>query len=274
MTSAMQYFHRAWKPVLQDRYLILHAFRCDGREALRLLKAGAFDFILLDVWLPDMNGLELLAEVARQNASTPVIVITQDATPETLLRAIRGHAFDYIHKPFEVSAMLDSVNSTLARSNVPGIPVISAKPEWVELVAPCDLETAGRIQGFIAHLAIDLPEDVRLAIAQVFRELLTNAVEWGGKLDPHRTVRIAYLRFAHMVQYRIADPGPGFQFSELKHSAINDPVEDPLRHAVFREKQGIRPGGLGLVIIRGLADELLYNERQNEVVFVKYLDRK
>lgn len=243
----------------------------DGLEALRLLKAGAFDLMLLDVWLPGMNGLELLSEVAHHQGSMRVIVMTQDSAPETLLRAIREHAFDYIHKPFEVETLLESVNSTLAVPDVPDIQLVSAKPDWVELLAPCDLESAGRIRGFMARLAVDLPDDVRMAISQVFGELLTNAVEWGGRLDPHRTVRIAYLRFTRMVQYRIADPGPGFRFEELKHAAINNPEEDPLRHAAVREEQGIRPGGLGMVIVRGLADELLYNERQNEVVFIKYL---
>jgi hypothetical protein len=39
-----------------------------------------------------------------------------------------------------------------------------------------------------------------------------------------------------------------------------------------REEKGLRPGDFGLVLIRAIADDLLYNERRNEVVFVKYLD--
>ena len=58
----------------------------------------------------------------------------------------------------------------------------------------------------------------------------------------------------------------------LTHSAINDPDDDPLRHALVREEKGLRPGGLGLAITRSIVDELIYNEKRNEVVFVKYLD--
>jgi CheY-like chemotaxis protein len=244
----------------------------DGAQALSELKITHFQLMLLDVWLPGINGLELLAEVAQQLGSMRVVVMTQDKTPETLLSAIRQHAFDYIVKPFEVADMLELVRTTLASSEVPDIQVLSARPNWVELLVPCDLQAAGRIQGFMARLAVDLPDDVRNAVAQVFRELLTNAIEWGGKFDSKRSVRIAYLRARRMVQYRIADPGPGFQFEELKHAAVSNPEEDPLQHTVVREQQGLRPGGLGIVIVRGLADELLYNERQNEVVFIKYLD--
>ena len=75
-----------------------------------------------------------------------------------------------------------------------------------------------------------------------------------------------------MLLYRIADPGQGFRTASLTHSAINNPDDDPLRHAFVREEKGLRPGGLGLAITRSLVDELIYNESHNEVLFVKYLD--
>jgi anti-sigma regulatory factor (Ser/Thr protein kinase) len=101
---------------------------------------------------------------------------------------------------------------------------------------------------------------------------LLNAVEWGGKLDPSRTVRIACLRAKRMVMYRIADPGPGFNIENLPHAAVGQPVDAPIAHMEVREAKGLRPGGFGLVTVQASVDELLYNERRNEVVFVKYLD--
>ena len=91
------------------------------------------------------------------------------------------------------------------------IEVISARPEWVELVVPCTREAAGHIEAVMSHLDADLAPDVRESIGYAFRELLLNAVEWGGKLDPSRTVRIACLRAKRMVMYRIADPGTRIQ---------------------------------------------------------------
>jgi hypothetical protein len=43
------------------------------------------------------------------------------------------------------------------------------------------------------------------------------------------------------------------------------------QHTNVRDQLGIRPGGFGITMIRGIADELLYNEAQNEVIFIKYL---
>jgi anti-sigma regulatory factor (Ser/Thr protein kinase) len=152
------------------------------------------------------------------------------------------------------------------------IEVISARRDWVELLVPCDREAAERIQEFLAGLDSDLPEEVRSSVGQAFREMLMNAIEWGGRLDPSRSVRIAYLRARRMLLYRIADPGAGFRIEELSHAAVNNQPDQPMQHALVREEKGLRPGGFGLLMTQSLVDELLFNEARNEVVFVKYLD--
>jgi anti-sigma regulatory factor (Ser/Thr protein kinase) len=159
-----------------------------------------------------------------------------------------------------------------ARAELRPIEVVSARPDWVELLVPCQRESAERIREFLAHLDSDLPDDVRTRVGQAFGELLMNAIEWGGKLDPSQSVRISYLRARRMLLYRIADPGQGFSFEGLAHSALANPDDRPTEHMQVRESKGLRPGGFGLLMTRQLVDELLYNEQQNEVVFVKYLD--
>ena len=74
-----------------------------------------------------------------------------------------------------------------------------------------------------------------------------------------------------MLLYRIADPGEGFRMDALPHAAISHP-DSPLEHMNVREEKGLRPGGFGLLMVRAKVDELIYNEKQNEVMFVKYLD--
>ena len=246
----------------------------DGREALRRLDAGAFDIVLLDIGLPDLSGLDVLAH-ARTVASPPIVVMmTADDTPETLLAAVRQQAYRYLRKPFAPTAIVEVIDDAIASapSASLSIEVVSAKPEWVELVAPCVLEMADRIQSFVMQLETNLPEPVRESVAQAFREMLTNAIEWGGKLDPQRKVRISCVRAKRLLIYRIADPGEGFNIEKLRHAAISNPTGSPLEHAMVREQQGLRPGGLGLMMTRSLVDELIYNEARNEVVLIKYLD--
>ena len=198
--------------------------------------------------------------------------MTADDASQTLLRALREQACRYVTKPVEPDELVRLLSEVLESGPARPIEVISAKPDWVELVVPCDRRTAERIQQVLGHLEADLPDDVRSSVGQAFRELLNNAIEWGGGLDPEQTVRISYLRAKRMLLYRISDPGHGFSFENIPHAAVSNPPDRPLEHAEVREQQGLRPGGFGLVLTRAMVDELLYNEKQNEVVFVKYLD--
>jgi len=253
------------------KYTVIEA--ADGTAALKKLKTDKFDMALLDVWMPKMNGLEVLAALRKTKKRPKVIVMTSDDTPETLLGAIREEAYQYLAKPIEPKALMALVRETLQRkSETLPIQVISARPTWVELSVPCTLEAAERIEGFMTHLKGGLSEDIRRSVGQAFHELLLNAVEWGGKLDPKRKVRISYLRAKRMLLYRIADPGSGFKFAELEHAAISHDPDDPTKHDQIRQAKGLRPGGFGLVLTQANVDELLYNEAQNEVVFVKYLE--
>ena len=246
----------------------------DGVEGLKALRAHRFDLLLLDVWMPRMNGLDLLAQLRNRKSRPRVLVMTSDDAPETLLKAVREQAFDYVHKPVEPAVLLRTVRDVIKAADAPPIEVISARPEWVELVVPCTREAAERIQNVVAHLDADLEPEMRESIAYAFRELLLNAVEWGGKLDPSRKVRISCLRARKMLLYRIADPGPGFNIEDLPHAAIGHGPTEPIAHMHVREAKGIRPGGFGLLMVSASVDELLYNEKRNEVLFVKYLDRK
>jgi len=227
--------------------------------------------MLLDVWMPRMNGLAVLDKIKRIKQRPKVIVLTSDDTPETLLRAIRQRANQIVRKPIEPMALLSLVREAIKSGPELPIDVISASANWVELAVPCTRAAADRLRSVLSHLDANLPEDVRESVGFAFRELVLNAVEWGGKLDPKRKVRISYLRAKRMLLYRIADPGPGFKMEGLDHAAISHP-DDPIEHMNVRDQLGLRPGGFGILTVKAIVDELIYNEKQNEVVFVKYLD--
>jgi CheY-like chemotaxis protein len=243
----------------------------DGAEGLEQLRKKDVDLALLDVWMPRMNGLEVLGHMRNEAIGTKAVIMTSDGTPETLLQAIREQAYQYLTKPVDPETLVHLVADALSATAAPPIEVLSAKPHWVELLVPCEMAAAERIQEFMSRLQSTLPEDVRDSVAQVFREMLSNAIEWGGRLDPNRKVRISYLHARRMVLYRIADPGPGFKLEELTHAAVAYSPGD-LTHAMVRQDKGIRPGGFGILMAKQMVDELLYNEAHNEVLFVKYLD--
>ncbi len=128
----------------------------------------------------------------------------------------------------------------------------------------------GYVRCEMADLNDELGEQLLLAVD----ELLRNAIEHGCKEDncAQCMVQFSYFRTARMIQFQIKDNGPGFSMETVPHAAINNPPEEPLRHAHYRTEKGMRPGGFGIMLVKQIADELIYNEAGNEVVLVKYLD--
>lgn len=163
------------------------------------------------------------------------------------------------------------LNHALAGCLLAGVEVVSMLPEWVELRVPCDLVAIPLLQNLLMQLEADLPSEICEAISYAFREMLSNAVEYGGRLDPQKLVEVRFVRLRRAVICRVKDPGNGFDPTRLGHAAINNPNNDPIRHASVRESKGLRGGGFGILITSQLVDELVYNERHNEVLFVKYL---
>ncbi len=244
----------------------------DGEQALEMLEGGRFDLALIDVWMPRLTGLEVMARLRERPSPPRVIVMTGDSTPVTAMAALREHAWQYISKPFTIPALRERIERALeSRSCAPPIEVVSLKDDWIELLVPCEREAAERIHDFLLQFATDLPENVRDSVGDAFRELLMNAVEWGGDLDPTQRVRISAIRGKRVLIYRIGDPGSGFNMDDVTHAAVANAPDDPAGHLEAREKLALRPGGFGIVLVRAIADELIYNEKHNEVVFMKYL---
>ncbi len=241
----------------------------NGQEALEELERQQYDLLVLDIRMPIMDGFQVMENLQKTTRRPKVIVITADTAQETVLQAMKEQVYQFVPKPFSLRALVQMVGNAL-NENVPPIEVVSAKPHWVELLVPCHRETAERITQFMSQVKGDLPEETREAVGQAFREMLLNAVEWGGRFDPTRKVRIAYLRANRMLMYRIADPGAGFTFKELAHAAVAHPG-DPIAHVKVREEKGLRPGGFGILLASSIVDELIYNEKHNEVVLIKYL---
>jgi len=102
--------------------------------------------------------------------------------------------------------------------------------------------------------------------------MLLNAIEHGGKLDPSEWVRVSRVRSHRSLVYHMEDPGTGFSRSALDHAAVANSGEPPLDHLEIRKAAGIRVGGFGMLIAKNFVGEVIYNQKGNEVILVKYLD--
>ena len=216
----------------------------DGVAALGKIKDQSFDVMLLDIWLPKMTGLELLAQLADLPHQPKVIVMTGDDSQETLLLSLREHAYQFVRKPIQPQKLMDLIRRTLAApSDLPAIVVLSASANWVEVLVPCARDVADRIQSYIRQLEVDLPREIRDTVGLVFRELLLDAMERTGHPDPNCRVRIAYLRAERMLLYRISDAGVGVSTSDPAQAAARRNAARPQRYDSASSGRAQAPAG-------------------------------
>ena len=88
-----------------------------GKEGLTLFFSHGPDLVLLDLGLPDMDGLEILAQLRGLPREVPVIIISARDRESEKVRALDMGADDYVVKPFGVSALLARIRSTLRRAD-------------------------------------------------------------------------------------------------------------------------------------------------------------
>jgi anti-sigma regulatory factor (Ser/Thr protein kinase)/CheY-like chemotaxis protein len=243
----------------------------DNASVLAAVKWKAFDVVLTSEHTSAQEDVELLRKLRRIRPHTRLIILTDESTPKDVIRAMREHAFSYFSKPYSVESLAIMVQKAIEQPGWDdGIEMISATPEWIRLRARCDLHTADRVVHFFDEVA-ELPDPERTSVGIAIREMLLNAIEHGGNLDPNEYVEIGYVHARHMVTCRISDPGEGFVFDEVPHAAIHNPADDPVHHVTLRESQGMRPGGFGILLARHMVDELIYGQNGNDVLLVKYL---
>jgi anti-sigma regulatory factor (Ser/Thr protein kinase)/CheY-like chemotaxis protein len=246
----------------------------DNAEALAMASKRNFDLILTSARTSGREDVELLRKLRFARPHIRLIILTEESTPADVITSMREHAFSYFSRPFSSDALAVMIRHAIEEPSWDdGIEVVSATPEWIRINARCDIKTADRVLQFFDEIA-ELPNPERSSVGIAFHEMLMNAIEHGGGLDPNKQVEISYLRVCHMVKCRISDPGEGFTLDEVPHAAVANPPDDPLHHMEYREANAMRPGGFGVLVAQRLVDELVYNEQGNEVALIKYLDRE
>ncbi len=80
-----------------------------GKDAVKKVKDGNVDFVLLDIMMPEMDGIETLQQIKAVRPDIPVVMITAYATLKTAQEALRLGAYDYITKPFNLECVKEVI---------------------------------------------------------------------------------------------------------------------------------------------------------------------
>jgi DNA-binding response OmpR family regulator len=240
-------------------------------DALRRLRRASYDVVITDPSTSVEEDLALLSEMRSIRPGVRVIVLAPNSTPEEVIAALRARVFLCKTPPFDATEIADyAARATASPESLLGIEILSAHRDWVSVRVNCQLLSAERLISFIRELQSELPLAPRENLMMAFREILMNAIEHGAAFHSDRVVDVAAVHTARAIVFYVHDPGAGFRWESIPHAAVSNPAGDPAKHLEIREQQGLRPGGFGILLARGVVDELIYSEVGNEVLLIKH----
>jgi anti-sigma regulatory factor (Ser/Thr protein kinase) len=249
--------------------------RYPGRiETLRQLRQRDIDVIVTDPSTSVQEDLAFAEEIRAVRRAVRIVVLARTASQQDVIAALRAHVFACFSVPFDAPELAMLLAEAAAGDDWRhGIEVISGLPNWISLRVSSRRVTAERLVRFMTEYRSDLPDGDRQNLMTAFREMLLNAMEHGAGFDPEKVIEVSAARTSRAIVYYFRDPGPGFSHDNLAHAAVGHGDGNPIAHFDQRMAMGLRPGGFGILLVRNLVDELVYNERGNEVILVKYTDR-
>lgn len=107
--SILKFFHRVLK---KERYTVLTTK--EGKEVAKLVNRKRPNLAILDLRIPDLNGIEILRQIKKIDRNIEVIMITAYGTRESARMAMRLGAFDYVTKPFDLNYVKALIRGVLS----------------------------------------------------------------------------------------------------------------------------------------------------------------
>lgn len=101
---------------LSDNYNLFSA--SDGRKALEIISERNIDLVLLDIRLPEINGMDVLKQIKDTHNSIPVIMLTAVKTVDSAVTAMKLGAYDYVTKPFDIKELMILMEKALEKRNL------------------------------------------------------------------------------------------------------------------------------------------------------------
>jgi DNA-binding response OmpR family regulator len=241
-----------------------------GSSGLERARSHPPDVIVLRLELFDLHGFDVCRRLRAEPATAAVPIVMTAALDDTDLRhrGLRVGANVMLLRPFTPEQFDDAVARALGWRD-------RLRREGLRAEVELELDSRGEylleVDEFLEELCrlVPLPPGRVLRLRQAFLEIGSNAIEWGNRSIADRPVRVVFRAYADRVEIVVRDQGRGFDPADLPHAAR---PEDPLAHLDVRDRLGLREGGFGLLIARGLVDELRHAAGGAEATLVMRLD--
>jgi DNA-binding response OmpR family regulator len=240
-----------------------------GEEGLRLARDRRPDIVFLDLMLPDLDGFKICEalKMDRETNPIPVVMVTALIGSEDRVRGFRVGADAYVCKPYAPADIDHAVAKVMSRRERLDSQRVEQSVQIDLSSELASLNSVNEAFGMIlSHTPFSSKEIMQLRSA--FQEMGTNAIEWGNRYDLSKLVKVTIQICTDRIEIQIVDEGEGFDPHNLPHAADGD-EDDPTRHFAVREMLGLREGGFGILISKGMLDEVRYNDKGNAVTLIK-----
>jgi len=239
----------------------------EGQHVVETVRRTAPDVILLDLMLPDVDGYTVCEQLKRTRETNliPIVMVTALGGQGHRTQGVSVGANVYITKPFLPENLFKAIDEALAWRKLHEAHGTTGE---IQFDIRGEMEYLHQANDLLTDLYTHTPLTERQIrdLRQAVMEMGGNAIEWGHRRNAELPLRITYRINSTGVTLVIQDQGPGFNPGDIPHAA-ND--EDPIAHLEVRSNLGIREGGFGIMLARGLVDEFRYNESGNEVTLIK-----
>ena len=186
-----------------ERYIVDTAV--DGGEALALLETHAYDVVVLDRILPDMNGVDVLRAMRQRGVATPVLMVTALSALEHRVEGLDAGADDYLPKPFAFSELLARLRALARRPRELAGERLVAGPIQLDPVRH-QVVVDGRSELLSAREYALLGYLIRHAGQVVTRQQILDSV-WGAEPDVYSNVVDLYIHYLRRKLAALGQPG-------------------------------------------------------------------
>jgi len=242
------------------------------------------DIVIMDLFLPDQEGMTLVRQIRERRPTCPVVLLTDAGHDDSTMEGLRAGALDYVQQPIYEEAFAQVLQRAIhslpaSVDDAPGV----ERLEYVLVMGPDPCHVESTVAWLIQGTAMGLMEARQLHLRAALQELVMNAVEHGclelryrDKIeamakdrydaliqqrrqearfrDRRVTIRAIYDKRQQMLTYQIADEGTGFNWK----SRVNRPLDACATGDA---------SGRGLFLTQSFFPDIRYNDKGNEVTF-------
>ncbi len=233
----------------------------NGSDAIEIFKKESFDLVITDMYMPDLDGLDIIMNLKDINQNTPIIVLTAAGSISNVVQSLKLGAFNYMIKPVNINEVRDIIQKaflagavsrqqknfyTFLQSAVSVFKIKSAVEHLEEI--------SYYLNNMLIFYGFSSNWQIQLALTEAF----TNAVCHGNGSSPDKFVICEIIFTKEDVKITIEDEGEGFQVPDLKNYKLNDDI--------------YAGSGRGIFLINSYMDHIEFNEKGNKIIMSKKRD--